>query len=185
MTLSKEESQTEVCATEFMNNGTAKSILARAVAFTSTLVFSLALMNSLPRVRQRRQQSFVQATMDGNLRRMRFLHFAGVNVNARGNSGMPLFLAAGEGKLEVVRYLLDEGADVNARENWGSTPLVEAAYYGHVDVIKELLLRGADINATCAQGTALDIALSRKNTAAADLLRHRGGKSAREIRNGR
>ncbi len=97
---------------------------------------------------------------------------------------MPLFLAAGEGRLEVVRYLLDEGADVNARESWGSTPLAEAAYYGHVDVIKELLLRGADINAACAQGTALDIAISRNNTAAADLLRHRGGKSAREIRNG-
>ena len=162
----------------------AKNIFARVIAFAATAVVSLALVNISPRVRQRRQQSFIQATMDGNLRRMRLLHFAGVNVNAHGNSGMPLFLAAGEGKLEVVRYLLDEGADVNARENWGGTPLLEAAYYGHVDVIKELLLRGADINATCAQGTALDIAISRENPAAADVLRHHGAKSAREIRNG-
>src|ERR1700692_1497780 len=111
-----------------MNSDTIKKISARAIAFTSTLVFSLALVNSLPRVRAQRQRSFAQATMDGNLRRMQLLHFAGANVNARGNSGMPLFLAAGEGKLDVVRYLLDEGAEVNARENWGSTPLIEAAY---------------------------------------------------------
>ena len=163
-----------------MNSDTAKSIFVRAGAFASTLVFSLALVNSSPRVRQQRQRSFARATMDGNLRRMRLLHFAGVNVNAPGSSGMPLFLAAGEGKLEVVRYLLDEGADVNARENWGSTPLAEAAYYGHIDVIKELLLRGADINAISQQGTALDVAINRRNTAAADLLRHLGGKSVHE-----
>lgn len=162
-----------------MNSDTTKLILTRAIAFTSTLVFSLALVNSLPRVKKQRQQYFAQATIDGNLRRLQLLHFAGANVNARGNSGMPLFLAAGEGKLEVVRYLLNEGADVNARESWGSTALVEAAYYGHIDVIKELLLRGADINAIGEQGTALDIAINRNNTAVADLLRHRGGKSAR------
>jgi ankyrin repeat protein len=168
-----------------MHSDTAKLILKRALAFAGTFVLSMAIMNALPSARERRQRSFAQATMDGNLRRMRLLHFAGANINARGNSGMPLFLAAGEGKLEVVRYLLDEGADVNARENWGCTALVEAVYYGHIDVIKELLLRGADINAISEPGTALDIAINRKNTAAADLLRHRGGKTAREIRNGR
>ena len=97
---------------------------------------------------------------------------------------MPIFLAAGEGKLEAVRYLLDEGADVNARDNFGNTALAEAAYYGHLAVVKELLLRGADINAVGDGGTALDIAISRNNTAVADLLKHRGGKSAREIRTG-
>lgn len=154
------------------------------MAFSSTLVFSLALVNSLPRVRQERQQHFAQATIDGNLRRMRLLHLAGANVNAHGNSGRPLFLASGEGKLDVVRYLLDEGADVSAREDSGGTALSEAAYYGHLDVIKELLLRGADINALDAQGTALDIAIGKNNTAVVDLLKHRGGKTVRQIRNG-
>ena len=167
-----------------MNSATAKTIFARAIAFAGTAVFSLAIMNSLPRVRDQRQRSFAQATMDGNLRRMRWLHFAGARIDARSNLGNPLLLAASEGKLEVVRYLLDEGADVNARANSDSTPLAEAAYYGHADVIKELLLRGADINAISQTGTALDIALNRKNTAVADLIRHYGGKTAREIRTG-
>ena len=167
-----------------MNRQTSKLVATRALAFASTLIFSLAIVNVLPSSRRQRQLSFAQATMDGNLRRMRLLHFAGADTNLRGNLGRPLFLAAGEGKLEVVRYLLDEGADVNARENQGSTALIEAAYSGHIDVVKELLLRGADINVISEQGTALDIAIIRKHTAVADLIRHRGGKTAHEIRNG-
>ena len=167
-----------------MNIVKIKTISVRALVFAGTAVFSLAIMNSLPRVREQRQRSFARATMDGSLVRMRWLHFAGAKIDARSSLGNPLFLAASEGKLEVVRYLLDEGADVNARANSDSTPLAEAAYYGHVDVIKELLLRGADINAIGEQGTALDIALNKKNSAAADLIRHYGGKTAREIRTG-
>jgi ankyrin repeat protein len=167
-----------------MNNTTAKTIFAQAAAFSATAAFSLAIMNSLPRIREQRQHSFAQATMDGNLGRMRWLHFAGAKINARSNLGNPLFLAASEGRLDAVRYLLDQGANVNARESSGGTPLAEAAYYGHADVIKELLLSGADINAISQPGTALDIALNRKNTAAADLIRHYGGKTASEIRSG-
>jgi ankyrin repeat protein len=167
-----------------MNSTVAKTISARAIAFSATAVFSLAIMNSLPRVRHQRQLSFVRATMDGNLGRVRWLHFAGARIDARSNLGNPLFLAASEGKLEVVRYLLDEGADVNARANSGSTPLAEAVYCGHVDVIKELLLRGADINAIGEQGTALDIASKQNNTATADLLKRHGGKTAHELRSG-
>ena len=162
-----------------MNSTTVKAIFARAIAFAGTLVFSLAIVNALPSVKERRQRYFAQATMDGNLRRMRLLHFAGANINARGNCCSPLFLAAGEGRLDVVRYLLDQGADVNARERLGNTALAEATYYGHIAVIKELLFRGADINAIGEGGTALDIAVNRNNPAVADLLRHHGGKRAR------
>ena len=165
-------------------NSITKNFFARAITFLATAVFSVAIMNSVPRVRQQRQRSFAEATMDGNLSRMRWLHFAGAKIDARSNLGNPLFLAAGEGKLNAVRYLLDEGANVNAPENLGHTALAEAAYYGHVDVVKELLLHGADINAVGDDGTALDIAISRKNTAVADLLGHCGGRSAGKIRSG-
>jgi ankyrin repeat protein len=165
-------------------NSITKNLFTRAIAFAGTAAFSVAMMNSLPLVKLQRQRSFSQATMDGNLSRVRWLHFAGARVNARVDCCMPLFLAAGQGNIEVVRYLLNEGADINAREKLGHTALAEAAYYGHVDVVKELLLHGADINAVSDDGTALDIAISRKNTAVADLLRHRGGRSAGEIRSG-
>lgn len=120
--------------------------------------------------------------MDGNLSRMRLLHFAGANINSRSNSCMPLFIAAGAGRSDVVRYLLAEGADVNAREKLGDTALTEAAYYGQVPMVKELLLQGADVNAFGARGTALDIATDKKNAELADLLRHYGGKRADELR---
>ena len=162
-----------------MKSDTAKLILTRASAFAGTLALSLAIVNALPSVKEQRQRYFAQATMDGNLSRMRLLHFAGANINARSNCCTPLFLAAGEGRLDVVRYLLDERADVNARERLGNTALAEATYYGHIAVIKELLFRGADINAIGEDGTALDIAVKRNNPAVADLLRHHGGKSAR------
>jgi ankyrin repeat protein len=167
-----------------MNSFISKKILACAISFSATAIFSVAMMNSLPRIRQQRQRSFIRATMDGNLRRMRWLHFAGARIDIRTSLGNPLFLAASEGKLKAVRYLLDEGADVNAREAGGSTALTEAAYNGHLEIIKELLLRGADINVVSQQGTALDIALNRKNTGVAELLRHLGGKTASELRTG-
>jgi ankyrin repeat protein len=166
-----------------MTRETFKLIITRAIAFAGTLVFSLAMVNSRPRVKEQRQRYFAQATVDGNLHRLRLLRFAGANVNARGNCCMPLYLAAGEGRLEVVRYLLDEGADVNAREQSGDTALTEAVFNDQLAAVKELLFRGAEINAIGDGGTALDVAINRNHTAIADLLRHRGGKRACEIRN--
>jgi len=165
-------------------NSITKNFVARAIAFLATALFSVGIMNRLPSVKQQRQRSFAEATLDGNLNRMRWLHFAGAKIDARNDLGSPLFLAAGEGKLDAVRYLLDEGANVNGSEKQGHTSLAEAAYYGHIDIVKELLLHGADINAVTDDGTALDLAISKKNTEAADLLKHRGGKTAREIRPG-
>jgi len=165
-----------------VNRENARSIIARALAFASTLVFSLAIVSALPKFKEQRQRYFTQATMDGSLSRMRLLHFAGANINARSNGYMPLFIAAGEGRSDVVRYLLAEGAEINARDKLGDTALTEAAYYGHVALVNELLLHGADINAIGNDGTALDIAINRNNAAVADLLRHHGGKRANELR---
>jgi ankyrin repeat protein len=165
-------------------SSTARSIFVRGLAFGGACVFSLALMHVLPRARQQRQLHFAEAAMDGKLRRLQLLYLGGAKVNSLDSAARPLSLAAGEGNLEVVRYLLDEGAEINARDHLGGTALIEAAYAGKINVIKELLLRGGDINLISEQGTALDVAVTRNNTAAADLLRHHGGKTSSEIRPG-
>src|SRR2546423_13615285 len=119
-----------------------KAVVTRVIAFASTFMLSLGVVGSLPKFKERRQKYFLEAATDGNLQRMRWLHLAGVNVNAASGSS-PLFLAAREGQVKAVRYLLDQGADVNARDRSGNSALSEAAYYGQTSVIKELLARGA------------------------------------------
>jgi len=159
-----------------------KLISVRAIAFAGTLVMSVAVVGNLPKFKERRQRYFASAATSGSVYRMQLLHLAGANVNSRGSSGAPLFLAAGEGRLNAVRYLLDEGADVNSRGDYGNTALTEATYFGHGSVIKELLMRGADVNAISVDGTPLDIAVSRNNVSVIDLLRHYGARRRSELR---
>ncbi len=90
--------------------------------------------------------------------------------------------------LELVDVLLDAGADVNARNTRGLTPLFNAAANGDVQVLQRMIDRGADptlaaypdaapeANAgqtvlTFANKTALDLAVERGRTDAADFLR--------------
>jgi len=157
-----------------------KPFLVRAIAFASTLMLSMVIVGNLPKFKERRQQYFSEAATDGNVRRMRWLQMAGVNVNPHG-APPPLVLAAREGRVNAVRYLLDQGADVNARDNSGHSALIEATYFAQVPVIKELLARGANINALTNGATPLDIALSRNDSAVIDLLKHYGGKPANEV----
>jgi ankyrin repeat protein len=154
-------------------------VLIRAAAFAGTLLLSLSIVGHLPKFKERRQRYFSQAATDGNVRRMRWLQVAGVNVNPDG-APPPLMLAAREGRVNAVRYLLDQGADVNAHDGSGNTALGEATYYSQVAVIKELLARGANINAVTNGATPLDIALNRNDGAVIDLLKHYGGRQARE-----
>ena len=159
-----------------------KLISVRAIAFAGTLVMSVAVVASLPKFKERRQRYFASAATSGSVYQMQLLHLAGANVNSRGSSGTPLFLAAGEGRLNAVRYLLDEGADVNSRGDYGNTALTEATYFGHPSVIKELLMRGADVNVISIDGTPLDIAAGRNNPAVIDLLTHYGARRRSELR---
>lgn len=159
-----------------------KLISVRAIAFAGTMLMSVAVVGNLPKFKERRQRYFASAATSGSVYRMQLLHLAGANVNSRGSSGTPLFLAAGEGRLNAVRYLLDEGADVNLRGGYGNTALTEATYYGHAPVIKELLMRGADVNVISSDGTPLDIATGRNNPAIIDLLKHYGAKRRNELR---
>ena len=153
------------------------SIVTRALAFAGTLMLSMAIVGNLPKFKERRQHYFSEAAMDGNVRRLRWLHMAGVNVNPHG-APPPLVLAAREGRVNAVRYLLDQGADINARDNAGNTALAEATYYAQIPVMKELIARGANINVLTNGGTPLDIALNRNDSTVIDLLKHYGGRQA-------
>jgi ankyrin repeat protein len=159
-----------------------KALVTRALAFAGTLLMSVAVVGNLPKFKERRQRYFASAATSGSVYRLQLLHLAGANVNSRGSSGTPLFLAAGEGRLSAVRYLLDEGADVNLCGENGDSALTEATYYGHAPVIKELLMRGADVNVISIDGTPLDIATGRNNPAVIDLLKHYGAKRGTELR---
>ena len=163
-----------------MNPAALKILGSRAIAFASTLMLSLAIVGNLPRYKERRQHYFSEAATDGNVRRMRWLHLAGVNVNPHG-ALPPLLLAAREGRVNAVRYLLDQGADVNASDSAGNTALAEATYYAQVPVIKELIARGANVNGLTGGGTPLDIALNRNDSTVIDLLKHYGGRPASEL----
>ena len=158
------------------------AIISRAIAFSSTLLLSIAILNFLPSARARRQTHFARAAADGNVRSLRLLQMAGASVNSQGDCCAPLLLAAGEGRLDAVRYLLDQGADVNARDERGRSALTEAAFNGNPSVMKELILRGADLNALSDEGTALDIAINTKHPDAVELLKHYGAKGARDVR---
>ncbi|HYX30211.1 MAG TPA: ankyrin repeat domain-containing protein [Pyrinomonadaceae bacterium] len=164
-----------------MINIAIKPVLFRAIAFASTLMLSLTIVGNLAKFKERRQQYFSEAAIDGNVSRMSWLRMAGVNVNAHGDYP-PLLLAAREGRVNAVRYLLDQGADVNARDFAGNTALDEATYYAQVPVIKELIARGASVNALANGATALDVALNRNDSAVIDLLKHYGGLQASELK---
>ena len=94
--------------------------------------------------------------------------------------------AAEEGNIEAVKQHLAAGMDVNAKDEDGVTPLHEAALWGHNEVAELLIANGAEVNAIIVSGrnkgkTPLDLAIWRKKTTTADLLREHGGRTAEEI----
>jgi len=58
------------------------------------------------------------AALSGHTELVDYFITLGIDVNAKGNSGVtPLHLAAGKGHLETVQFLLTKGADVFARDD--------------------------------------------------------------------
>ena len=85
--------------------------------------------------------------------------FEAMNLNAKASDehgGTPLHWAAALGRVEMARRLIEAGADVNARDDNGFTPLDATNY-----------------DRESAKKAKLEIA---------GLLREKGGKTAKEIR---
>ena len=94
--------------------------------------------------------------------------------------------AAKNGDIEAVKQHLAAGAGVNAKTGDGTTPLHNAAIYGHNEVAELLIVNGAEVNAIIVSGrnqgkTPLDLAIWRKKTETADLIRKHGGRTAEEL----
>ena len=71
---------------------------------------------------------------------------AGADINAPGEHGETLLIAALRGKQgDTARILIERGADVNAPDRIGQTALICAAMRGDLDTTRLLLKRGADI----------------------------------------
>ena len=97
-----------------------------------------------------------------------------------------LIAAAKKGDIEAVKQHLAAGADVDAKTWDGTTPLHNAAVYGHNEIAELLIANGASVNAIIVSGrnqgkTPLDLAIWRKKTETADLLRKHGGRTAEEL----
>jgi cytohesin len=72
---------------------------------------------------------------------------------------------------------------VNAKDGGGWTPLHHAAYGGHKEIFEILIANGADVNAKMEDDdTPLDMAIKRRRTETADLLRKHGGKTSEELK---
>lgn len=70
---------------------------------------------------------------------------AGADVNARGNNGSTLLMAAAElERPEICKYLLGFGANVDAQDAKGRTPLIKAVMAGNCAMVQLLLRHGAN-----------------------------------------
>ena len=104
---------------------------------------------------------------------------------------MSIHDAAGTGNIEAVKQHLAAGIDVNAKDNDRLTALHhtvllekrEPVDWGNKEIAGLLTAQGADVNVKADKGfTPLDVAIQRKHTGTADLLRKHGGKTGEELK---
>lgn len=86
-----------------------------------------------------------EASIKGDLKRVKWLIEQGHEVNPRDNAGwIPLHESCNHGHTQIAEYLIQHGADVNHRGLKGVSPLHDAATNGHFDIMRILLSNGAN-----------------------------------------
>ena len=127
--------------------------------------------------------SIHKAALVGNIEAVKQHLTAGMDVDARDKQDKtPLQHAAYWGHKEIAELLIAKGADINAKDNAGTTTLVWAVLGGKKESVELLIVNGVDVNAKSNYGTPLDVAIHRKKTEIADLLRKHGGKTGEELK---
>ena len=134
-------------------------------------------------------RALLKAARYGNIKAVKQHLAAGADVNAKDDGGVTtLQYAASRGHKELAELLIAEGADINAKDEDGHTPLHQAALDGQKEVAELLIAKGADVNVIGGgkvyptKETPLDVAVRRKRTKTADLLRKHGGKTGAELK---
>ena len=85
--------------------------------------------------------------------------------------------------LEAAQKAIVKGTDLNTRDRNGRTALHDAAQYGHKEIIEMLIAKGEDVNAKEDRDgrTPLDLAIRKKQSETAALLRTHGAKTNEEL----
>jgi ankyrin repeat protein len=121
------------------------------------------------------------ACQRGDVEDARALLDQGANPNVNDGSATLLGRTLQNNNRAVALLLLDRGADPKAADpntTYRYSPLHWAAEQGATEVAKRLIEKGADVDARTRNGfTPLRIAELTRNTAVADLLKIKGGKS--------
>jgi len=89
-------------------------------------------------------ESLILAAEEGDVQTIKTLLDAGVDVDAKGNSGMTALMhASKQNHIECVRVLLNKGANVNAINELGRTAIKMANERGNLEIVKLLESTGA------------------------------------------
>ena len=123
-----------------------------------------------------KNEELLQATKQGNLKKLNELLSKGADINAKdGNGNSVLLYAIKHNKVEAVNFLLSKGANLEAKDKSTRTPLMFAIIEENAEMVKFLLSKGAKLEAKDDTGwTPLIIAVGKQNRGIVEFLVSKG-----------